>query len=199
VDHPNVTGKYPSKFRFIINILRFQTKVALDRIAVYLDEDEVDEQVSSLKGSHFGASTGDDDTVKGLGIQNGAFKWNEVEQDDDGTAKAAKSVSSISTDTVVQETNDETEHVSISVSEASEHRFELRDVNVMFPECQLSVVTGPTASGKTALLVSLGDHTPQGGVAFIYICYRWPCWVRWRRSAGKLSCQSAHLKSTSSA
>ena len=106
--------------------------------------------------------------MKGLGIENGTFKWNEVEQDDDDTVKAAKSVSS--TDSVVQETNDETEHVSISASEASEHRFELRDVNIMFPECQLTVITGPTASGKTALLVSLGDHPPQGRVAFIYIC-----------------------------
>ena len=170
MDRPNVTGKYSSKVRFILNILRFQTKVALDRIAVYLDEDEVNEQVSSLKRSHFGASTGDDDTVKGLGIENGTFKWNEVEQDEDDIAKAAKSVSSTPTDSVVQETNDETERVSISASEASEHRFELRDVNIMFPECQLTVVTGPTASGKTALLVSLGDHPPQGRVAFIYIC-----------------------------
>lgn len=170
MDRPNVTGRYPSKFGFILNILPFQTKVALDRIAVYLDEDEVDEQVSSLKGSHFGASTEDDGIVKGLGIDNGTFKWNEVEQDDDDTTKAAKSVSPTSTDSVVQETTDETEHVSISASEASEHRFELRDVNIMFPECQLTVVTGPTASGKTALLVSSGDHPPQGRVAFIYIC-----------------------------
>ena len=159
MDRPNATGKYPSKFRFLFNILRFQTKVALDRIAVYLDEDEVDEQVSSLKRFHFGTSTGDDDTVKGLGIENGTFKWNEVEQEDDG-AKATKSVSSTS-DNIVQETNDEIERVSISVSEASEQRFELRDVNITFPECQLTVVTGPTASGKTALLVSLGGPTSK--------------------------------------
>jgi len=29
-----------------------------------------------------------------------------------------------------------------------DHRFELRDVNIVFPERQLTVVTGPTASGK---------------------------------------------------
>lgn len=39
-----------------------------------------------------------------------------------------------------------------SVSE--DHRFELRDIDVLFPEGELTVVTGPTASGKTALLVS---------------------------------------------
>ena len=38
-------------------------------------------------------------------------------------------------------------------NENGDHRFELRDITVMFPEGQLTVVTGPTASGKTALLV----------------------------------------------
>jgi hypothetical protein len=110
--------------------------------------------VSSLKRSHFSASAGDDDSSKGLGIENGTFKWNEVETKDDDTAKIAKRVSSASTDDVAQETNDETERTSVSASESSEHRFELKDINVVFPERQLTVVTGPTASGKTALLVS---------------------------------------------
>lgn len=114
--------------------------------------------MSSLKRSHFGASTGDDDhTTKGLGIENGTFKWNEVEQKDDETAKTAKSITSTPTpaDDAVRGSNDETERGSITASEASNHRFELRDVNIVFPERQLTVVTGPTASGKTALLVSL--------------------------------------------
>ena len=92
--------------------------------------------------------------MKGLGIENGTFKWNEVEQKGDDTAKTAKSVASTSTVNVVPETNDETERVSVSASEAGEHRFELKDVNILFPERQLTVVAGPTASGKTALLVS---------------------------------------------
>jgi ABC-type multidrug transport system fused ATPase/permease subunit len=154
VDRPNVAGKQSSKYMFMLNVLSFQTKVALDRIATYLDEDEVDEQVSSLKRSQFGASSGDDDMMKGLGIENATFKWNEVEQKVDDTAKTAKSVASTSAINVVQETNDETERASVSGSEAGEHRFELKDVNIMFPERQLTVVTGPTASGKTALLVS---------------------------------------------
>ncbi len=144
---------------FLFNIFPFQTKVALDRIATYLDEDEVDEQVSSLKGSRFGASVGDDDTTKGLGIENGTFKWNEVEQKDDVTAKTAKSVASNPADDTVQGADDETERDSVTGSVASDHRFELKDVNIMFPEGQLTVVTGSTASGKTALLVSLGDLT----------------------------------------
>ena len=110
--------------------------------------------MSSLKRSRFGASV-DDDTTKGLGVENGTFKWNEVEQKDDVNANTVKSVSSPSTDNVVQVVDDETERGSLTGSVASNHRFELRDVNIMFPERQLTVVTGPTASGKTALLVSL--------------------------------------------
>ena len=34
-----------------------------------------------------------------------------------------------------------------------ERVFELRDISVRFPPGELTVVTGPTASGKTALLV----------------------------------------------
>lgn len=39
-------------------------------------------------------------------------------------------------------------------------RFELQDVDIIFPEGQLTLVTGPTASGKTALLLALlGEMT----------------------------------------
>ena len=157
MDRSNIAGKQfsgASGSTFLLNIFLFQTKVALDRIATYLDEDEVDEQVSSLKRSRFGASV-DDDTTKGLGIENGTFKWNEVEQKNDVAAEVAKSVASTSSDDAVQGADDETERGSLTGSVASNHRFELRDINIIFPERQLTVVTGPTASGKTALLVSL--------------------------------------------
>lgn len=133
--------------------------------------------MSSLKSSHFSASAGNDDSSKGLGIENGTFKWNEVEQKEDDTAKTAKSVSTASTDDVAQETNDETERTSVSASDSSEHRFELKDIDVMFPERQLTVVTGPTASGKTALLVSWKPALRKSSVAFIGVA-RWLCWAR---------------------
>ena len=41
-----------------------------------------------------------------------------------------------------------------------DYRFELKGINVIFPEGKLTVVTGPTASGKTALLLAqLGEMT----------------------------------------
>lgn len=42
-----------------------------------------------------------------------------------------------------------------TTSAITERQFELRDINVIFPPGELSLVTGPTASGKTALLRAL--------------------------------------------
>lgn len=119
--------------------------------------------MSSLKKSPFGTSGGDDETAKGLGIENGSFKWNEVEQKEDNVDQNGqneradnKAKNTVSTgDDAAQDASDGTERSSIAASDASEHRFELRDINITFPERQLTVVTGPTASGKTALLVSI--------------------------------------------
>ena len=138
--------------------------------------------MSSLKKSPFGTSGADDETAKGLGIENGTFKWNEVEPkgdnkdkngQNDRADKKAKNAAP-STDDAAQDAGDGTERGSIAASDASEHRFELRDINITFPERQLTVVTGPTASGKTALLVGIHFglsryamlmHTPLDGIA----------------------------------
>jgi excinuclease UvrABC ATPase subunit len=99
--------------------------------------------------------------TKGLGIENGSFKWNEVEEkvDDKDKSKAGgvakgKNVAPTPPEQVVPDTDDGAESSSVAASDASEYRFELRDIDIVFPERQLTVVTGPTASGKTALLVN---------------------------------------------
>ena len=149
-----------------------QTGVALKRIAVYLDEEEVTDQVSSLK-KHSNSTEpylpgGDDE--EGLGLDNATLKWNEVvdvekqeEQDKKNgvlSPSASSDVPSPTSSTDDVETV-ATSDVATSASDSgsllagleTDHKFELRDITVRFPEGQLSVVTGPTASGKTALLV----------------------------------------------
>ena len=125
--------------------LSLQAKVSLDRIATFLEEDEVTDQVSTLKRSNSGPPTLDGDhDDSGLGIENGSFKWNEVEEKD----KTPKSTSAVGS------------HARMAVDpevEEPDHHFELKDINIKFPEGQLSLITGPTASGKTALLVSTMD------------------------------------------
>ncbi|OBZ77340.1 ATP-dependent bile acid permease [Grifola frondosa] len=140
---------------WIVQVL--QAKVALDRIATYLDEEEVDGQVSSLKRGRVVPTD-----EEGFGIVNGTFKWNEVEEakdKDDGKGKTNDSGNS--------SPMDESDTVVDSASTSGiggDHRFELRDISVVFPEGQLTVITGPTASGKTALLMALlGELTTLEG------------------------------------
>ncbi|KAI0357032.1 multidrug resistance-associated ABC transporter [Trametes cingulata] len=151
---------------WVVSIL--QAKVALDRIANYLDEEEVDEQVSTLKKGYVPPS---EDGDAGLGIMHGTFKWNEVEKkklgDDQARGKDSRNASG---DMRGSEGGPSDEGSTIAESASAftlgvgDRRFELRDVTVMFPEGQLTVVTGPTASGKTALLMALlGELTTLEG------------------------------------
>ncbi|KAH9924948.1 multidrug resistance-associated ABC transporter [Amylocystis lapponica] len=132
-----------------------QAKVAMDRISTYLEEDEVDEQVSSLKRGRVPPS----DTDTGLGLDHGSFKWNEVEEKDKGKDKDKQPASASPSE------SDETETaVGSEAGGETDHRFELRDISVVFPEGELTVITGPTASGKTALLMALlGELTTLEG------------------------------------
>ena len=109
-----------------------QTRVALERIQGFIEDEEVDGQVSSLKDDIEERSG-----KSGLGIIEGSFKWNEVEEkDDDDKGKIVKptalSVGSYVPLTVVEPT--------------PERVFELRDISVIFPDGQLSVVTGTVCS-----------------------------------------------------
>ncbi|KAI0048024.1 multidrug resistance-associated ABC transporter [Auriscalpium vulgare] len=143
---------------FIVQIL--QILVSVNRIDTFLREDEVDEQVSSLKSARSGPNPGvDTDVVKSLGIDNGTFKWNEVEEKVNDKVDAKKNTSPAGTPVP----SDEVDRVSLT-AETEDHRFELKDITITFPDGKLSLVTGPTASGKTALLMALlGELTLLGG------------------------------------
>ncbi|THU84317.1 multidrug resistance-associated ABC transporter [Dendrothele bispora CBS 962.96] len=166
---------------WIIQLL--QTKVALDRIAVYLDEEEVTEQVSSLKQDlskrHSGPQLPGEEVVyeqdSVLGLESATFKWNEVEEKDKegdkkDDAKGKNSVNGNGNTTSspggsTSETGTIASVASIATTEtAADHKFELKDISVVFPEESLTVITGPTASGKTALLMAvLGEMTLLSG------------------------------------
>lgn len=117
--------------------------VALNRIAVFLREEEVTDQVSSLKkdkteqylpGEH-----------EGLGLENATLRWNTVpEAKEEDKPEASNRSSPITMTEVLADT---------LISGPEDRVFELLDVSVKFPEGKLTVVTGPTASGKSALLV----------------------------------------------
>ncbi|KAH7927022.1 P-loop containing nucleoside triphosphate hydrolase protein [Leucogyrophana mollusca] len=133
-----------------------QTRIALNRIATFLGEDEVTDQVSSIKQSpnHHNA-----EESEGLAIENGTFRWNEVpEESKPDNTKSKPATLGDDSDTVI----DSGSTTGLSLSE--DHKFELRDISVRFPEGELTVITGPTASGKSALLVALlGEMTIISG------------------------------------
>ncbi|KAJ3842758.1 hypothetical protein EV361DRAFT_888642 [Lentinula raphanica] len=147
---------------FVVQVA--QTKVALDRIAGFLNEEEVTAQVSSLKKDMPGSDRfrgSDEETV--FGLEDATLKWNEVElpASEDGKTNGsaenlAHEVSEVESVTVRSEVT--------GVEGEGEHQFRLEQISVIFPEDKLTVVTGPTASGKTALLMAiLGEMTLLSG------------------------------------
>ncbi|KAJ7104541.1 hypothetical protein C8R43DRAFT_906911 [Mycena crocata] len=114
-----------------------QGSVALSRISEFLSEDEVSDEVSTLGSASF-------QDVYGLAVENGSFKWNGLQSKKDAKTNSAQ----------FEPTNEDT-------------HFELRDISVAFPEGRITCVVGPTASGKTALLLALlGEMTCLPGTQF---------------------------------
>ncbi|KIJ64255.1 hypothetical protein HYDPIDRAFT_91004 [Hydnomerulius pinastri MD-312] len=143
---------------WIVQVL--QAGVALKRIETFLNEEEVTEQVSSIKGIAVSPDAGTR-SLDGLAIDNGSFKWNLIPERKEAGIKLTRHDRS-----KPASPNDETETVdSESMIKVSlDHAFELRDISLRLPEGQLSLVTGSTASGKTALLLALlGEMTITNG------------------------------------
>ena len=157
--------------------------MALKRIETYLGEEEVTEQVSSIKRARVPADSLAAD--EGLAIVDGSFKWNEVPQEepkdagngkkngntkDGGSGANVSRIPSDGTDTVV-----DVESLS-GRSGIEDHKFELKDITVRFPEGELTLITGPTASGKSALLVRLCPR--EQSKCLRGYCLSWRCWAK---------------------
>ncbi|KAF8890823.1 multidrug resistance-associated ABC transporter [Gymnopilus junonius] len=138
-----------NEFIEFTNSLLQYAGVAVNRIAVYLEEDEVTEQVSTLKREHSGPHL-NTAQEEGLGLENATLKWNEAPDPS----------------VVVASDSDNNDNVSErTVGEGGERlAFELKEISVRFPVGKMTVVTGPTASGKSALLMAvLGEMTLLSG------------------------------------
>ncbi|KLO18997.1 P-loop containing nucleoside triphosphate hydrolase protein [Schizopora paradoxa] len=140
-----------------------QAYIQLQRIETFLNEDEVDDSVSSIKGTSVNA--GVRPAYSEFGLRNAALRWNTIEE----KAEGIKLKSQKSRDPARSDSND-TATVEATIETNTERTFELSDISIAFPEGELSVVTGPTASGKTALLLSLlGEMTLlPGGEILMY-------------------------------
>ncbi|KAJ7508849.1 hypothetical protein B0H11DRAFT_1962913 [Mycena galericulata] len=150
-------------------VVRFlQTRISLNRIAVYLEEDEVTAQVSSLKhDSSIPLLEGAEEA--GLGLEGASLRWNELPEEEEegdnrddggnGNGKGQQKRGSPAS-SMLDGSTARGEDSGSEGGMSENNKFELRDVSVLFPEGKLSVITGPTASGKTALLMALlGEMT----------------------------------------
>ena len=147
----------------------------MNRIADYLSEEEVSDQVSSIKANISQPSAPPDagEDGSGLGLENASFKWNEWTQshadgNDGGKTKGKQASQTHFASDGHDEAEAETEvsyerdgmRLLALLNNTQDHMFELKDISVRFPEGELTVVTGPTASGKTALLVRILTFFP---------------------------------------
>jgi len=113
----------------------------------------VTDQVSSLKKDYSHQPVGESE---GLGLENATFRWNEVPAPEADEPTKTSPDLALPTVTVSDTDASSTLEGSIDQEQAEGDRvFELQNVNIRFPERELTVVTGPTASGKTALLVRI--------------------------------------------
>ena len=93
-----------------------------------------------------------------LGIEHASFKWNAVEEDKKAGSSPTppetlpKSVAS----SIVEPEPVPGDSISVGNQEREERKFELRDVNVVFPDGQLTLVTGPSTLLRWQCFWSVG-------------------------------------------
>ncbi|ODQ52501.1 hypothetical protein SAICODRAFT_93382 [Saitoella complicata NRRL Y-17804] len=114
----------------LTNVL--QSKVSLNRVEKFLDEEETLKYEQLSQQLH-------DEQGPFVGFKNANFTWaSKAELEREGTLVAGKSA------------------------------FQLRDLNVRFPSGALSLIVGPTGSGKSSLLMALlGEMTPIDGEVYL--------------------------------
>ena len=147
-----------------------QTHVALKRIEIFLEEDEADEQVSTIKRQALSShGSGLNSEANEFGLHKASFRWNSVEEKDKQTSSKTdmmtkkwwnftkqRPTSKNGKDASPPPPEDLEAALQTAQNESDiqeDHNFELHDLSIVFPERQLTLITGPTASGKTALLV----------------------------------------------
>lgn len=156
---------------FIVQLL--QASVALERIEAFLGEDEVPDYVSSFRQPVATTKPTEEDYF--IGVTGASFEWNQPKKEKKADTKkkstlVARFKSILSRTAVAKKpelpvTSDAAgPRVALSTEEDGDKRFQLTDINVLFPAGKLSLIVGPTASGKSALLMALlGEMTVVDG------------------------------------
>lgn len=109
------------------------------RIETFLAEDEVEDWVTSLKRdtaeSQASVAQGPNSSPR-IGFETATFQWYASPTKADATPPASEASSTTAT---IEPTS----------------TFRLEDISIEFPVGKLSLITGPTGSGKTSILNAL--------------------------------------------
>ncbi|KAG0052464.1 hypothetical protein BGZ83_002543 [Gryganskiella cystojenkinii] len=181
----------------IITALR--TIVSLRRISQFLEEEEIiqDTTVTKINAKAKIPSLSSTPTI---GFVNASFVWPNKEHDK-ATAKAAKKASWVqrikSKFSKKTTKSSATEEEPVVETATPQERFQLKDISAEFPIGQLSVVVGPTGSGKSALLLALlGELERLDGAMFLPRLDYGPYKVAGRGSGIAYAAQTAWLQNS---
>lgn len=114
----------------------FETLISVKRIEDYLNEDEISTFTTTSVDSA--------DTAVKIGFESATVSW---------------PASDTNNDNVEQNDNDSDITAGGTDSNQQDDKFTLKDLNVVFPNNQLSLICGGTGSGKTLLMLSLLGET----------------------------------------
>jgi hypothetical protein len=146
------------------------TKVSVDRIAQFLDEEEVPAFVSDLKEEPATAATNrPTERDERLGIKDGWFRWNQAVEPLEAEAAHKRwwkfwrksetlpmVVKPVSSDLTTERNG-----TNGTSTPAELHRFELRDIDIVFPSGHLTILTGPTGRFHVLLLFPIAQCGPS--------------------------------------
>ncbi|KAF9360285.1 hypothetical protein BGX26_009968 [Mortierella sp. AD094] len=158
-----------------LNMLPWQIKntmqaiVSVKRINKFLLEEDLDKNTVVTK---MDSKARIDTSIPIIGFVNASYIWPNKEQQkvEGAVAEPAKKNSWIQKvkSKFVKAPQPVVQNEPVAEVEAIQERFQLKNLNVEFPVGKLSVIVGPTGSGKSALLLALlGELERQEGSQYM--------------------------------